>query len=1290
MVFKKGDRERKNAFTSASPSQVEVEAFKNPTELFQLINFGRWEKVVKRLIFYPDEANVWIVNKNETDGKTKWRYLPLHMVCLQSNPPSSVVKALIDAYPNGARCRDNDSNLPLHYLCAEGSNDPKVLECLIDAYPGSLQQTDKYGRNGLDIIQQTESSKFDPDTRKLMTDVMQWRLGQQSKNMEVRHSESRDEAVTKDATPPRKNHRPLQKAPISETRITNDHKILQKPKAQNTTRSSAFRKFNASRPIDSGERDKASKKKLENELENQHQVIEELQSKINALDKGHWKDQSTIVNLETKLKSKVDNETQGEAKFKELTSNLENAVHENGNLKKKVAELSVDSSGVQKKMHSQLEEIEALKAASLEDKNEIESLKAEVNLRKQSSDDEGQREKLIMTKYENTIANLKGSSAMMGRKMKEMHRRDSAERQRISSRVQELETMLSKSKDKVSVLNRKIIHIEEENEEYSCKMEEKKILVKEAKALREKVNLLTTEVRNTERIRNDSDKKYHGLQNTSSTTISELEEKLAEATKKKTYAEKKQLECNVEQSHQISELECQVESSKIEISSLKSKVRIISEEKDMYQIEAQTANTRKSKEMHNFNQEILTLGEKNKRLTDGNREMAKKLDEQGYEFDAKIKAVEAAVNMQASAFANLQQTQSDVNDDTTHPSTIMAKESFLFPSPDETERVHILLCEKNELSLKLQEQAYENQSLQKRMQFLVEENSLHMAKIDECHLKLKEYYAQEDCLGDAKRKNDIYEAKLKDLTTQKIGLESEKNNLEGQVNMMEDKLKEAQEMLSEQTSQEKVEKDKSLEEMSKLDSSQKRNQELRDIIAKNNSSYHAQAEHMKKKHISLSQENTLLRAKMKSIHELHIEKVSTLEEMEKEKLSAEQTFDEIHNENSELSRSVRTLQEENSKLKGHLEEMQKLESLYKELEGKSASLEELSNNLMKQNNLYEDQIRELNVRLEEQNEYETQVDTNELRMKGLFNGSKDSSIELMIIKAQNEELREKLKIVIAEANAKSDVVKEHEGASESYWEQRARELQSLANDLMRKNNENEAHVKGVQMQGSNSQLIAQASALRRKNSEYEIQVKELMVKQMYLEKSESQISANVDMGREIENLRIRNKELHESIQELKNKCLSYQKKIQLLTVNKSAGQKAIADELSAKVATLASSLVSISSLQNKLVQTSMKHENDTFARAAEEREKLVQTILRQEEEIEIAAKERNQLIQALDKHREEQKVAAVTERERILMEARNHDEYTLSESGADRENILKAVYKLQEEIEEATADISFI
>merc|ERR1712048_401735 len=370
--------------------------------------------------------------------------------------------------------------------------------------------------------------------------------------------------------------------------------------------------------------------------------------------------------------------------------------------------------------------------------------------------------------------------------------------------------------------------------------------------------------------------------------------------------------------------------------------------------------------------------------------------------------------------------------------------------------------------------------------------------------------------------------------------------------------------------------------------------------------------------------------------------------------------------------------------------MQKIESLYKDLEGKSASLQELSNNLMKQNNSYEDQVRELKGKLLEQNEHEMKGDTNELRMKNIFSGSKDSTMELMMLRSQNEELREKLKIVIAEANAKSDVVKEHDGASESYWEQRAKELQDLANDLMRKNNENEAHIKGVQMQGSNSQLIAQASALRRKNNEYELQVKELMAKQMYLEKSENGKSANADMAREIENLRMKNKELKESVQELKNRCLAYQKKIQLLNINKSAGQKAIADELCARIATLASSLVSISSLQNRLVQTSMKNENNTFARAAEEREKLLQTILRQEEEIEIAAKERNQLIQALDKHREEQKAAAASERERILMEARNHDEYTLSASGADRENILKAVYKLQEEVEIATADISLI
>merc|ERR1712048_1163038 len=104
-----------------------------------------------------------------------------------------------------------------------------------------------------------------------------------------------------------------------------------------------------------------------------------------------------------------------------------------------------------------------------------------------------------------------------------------------------------------------------------------------------------TEIENSERMRNDSEKKYQELKHTSSTTINDLEEKLVEAMKKKTDAEKKQLEFNVEQSHKISELECEVESSKIEISSLKSKVRIISEEKEMYHVEAQTATSRSSK-----------------------------------------------------------------------------------------------------------------------------------------------------------------------------------------------------------------------------------------------------------------------------------------------------------------------------------------------------------------------------------------------------------------------------------------------------------------------------------------------------------------------------------------------------------------------------------------------------------------------------------------------------------------------------------------------------------------------
>lgn len=71
--------------------------------------------------------------------------MPLHLVCLQPNPPRGVVRALLDAHAGAARSRDHDGNLPIYYVCAEGCEDVEVLEMLIDCGGGSstmLQQKD--------------------------------------------------------------------------------------------------------------------------------------------------------------------------------------------------------------------------------------------------------------------------------------------------------------------------------------------------------------------------------------------------------------------------------------------------------------------------------------------------------------------------------------------------------------------------------------------------------------------------------------------------------------------------------------------------------------------------------------------------------------------------------------------------------------------------------------------------------------------------------------------------------------------------------------------------------------------------------------------------------------------------------------------------------------------------------------------------------------------------------------------------------------------------------------------
>ena len=131
----------------------EVDAYENPTELFQWINYGNYQSAAIHVLEYPEEASTWIVSRSKDRKETtKWRYLPLHLVCMKPNPSPDLVRALLFTYQSGARQRDYDGNLPIHYLLQEGNEHVDVLKMLLKAYPSGIQKRDRKGRSALEIV----------------------------------------------------------------------------------------------------------------------------------------------------------------------------------------------------------------------------------------------------------------------------------------------------------------------------------------------------------------------------------------------------------------------------------------------------------------------------------------------------------------------------------------------------------------------------------------------------------------------------------------------------------------------------------------------------------------------------------------------------------------------------------------------------------------------------------------------------------------------------------------------------------------------------------------------------------------------------------------------------------------------------------------------------------------------------------------------------------------------------------------------------------------------------------
>lgn len=212
-----------------------------PTKLYTLILSHDWSGARERLVHRPEEAAVWtLVDASGDDGGDsdgggggrgnpaapmikKGSYksggdevgeaeyachrLPLHRACA-SKPPPELVKALVEAYPDGIRSREKFAMLPLHVACQRGAStsvittlvdlypsstrerdafgllplhlactegcSPDVLVALLRSYPGAVEETDNTGRRPADYVRESLQPNRDAMLRELGRDANYW------------------------------------------------------------------------------------------------------------------------------------------------------------------------------------------------------------------------------------------------------------------------------------------------------------------------------------------------------------------------------------------------------------------------------------------------------------------------------------------------------------------------------------------------------------------------------------------------------------------------------------------------------------------------------------------------------------------------------------------------------------------------------------------------------------------------------------------------------------------------------------------------------------------------------------------------------------------------------------------------------------------------------------------------------------------------------------------------------------------------------------------------------------
>lgn len=1101
-----------------------VEAYKNPTELFQWINFGRWNKAIKRLKSNPSEACVWIYSENESNGKKKWKYLPIHMVCLQANPPLSIVEALLEAYPRGARCRDLDGNLALHYLCLEACTDKQVLEVVINAYEESLLEKDKHGRTAYQIMEfETDRRRVDPALRDSVLQYVKWKQTN-NYNHQPNHTYSNSNHVHADSRNDDEIARQIIQASNSrEVAATATNTITSGTNKQNKKLQQQLREATQERDalrdqVDAVLKESKSSRKLITSLTHQ---LDKISNSTDQQTNDHKEsfhqlqaDLNTHKNQITSLSQQLDSTN---ASLRQEQAKSASVANENAALKERIQSLTQEN-------FQFLQQVDQHKVVDMELtslREQLHKIKQTLTERNTTHDTTQHQIDLLNQKHQSQIDDLKRSNQKrLDDQKSSFQNKIESHKSTLQNKFEELKAAYQKKLDE----QRNAINTQHQNEIQIIKEEHKF----DCDAFKQKAAQTLEQV--NEKHASKIDEITKQLWKTEESTINDM---------KRLYQRK------------LDELKLDHKN-------------VLENFKSSYQskFSAQTNEYRKNNDqLQVTNRELDILRNEKLKCTEENFELRRKLDQQEIDFDKKLMNVRKAVASQADAFASLQNHFNSNNN-----------------------------------SANVDENSIINLSLSSH------DNNFHHTLPNTNTSSLLESY-----LTDNNNNKSLLSSSSTD------NLETTRNKL---ITITTDK--------------------HALE----MDLLQYKKQNT--IFSNENASLRQQYQQM-------SDEYNIVQSSLKQAKELE----NTLTKREEDKVRL------ILSQREDLQAELDLFTNRNKKLKAEICDLE--DDNMKQKKDRERVIDELTDKIT----ISQDKIIELRDMVNKNKaSYQEKLDSLTSSYNTIISNHN-------IIKSENATLTEKITQLEPSLQHEQSINKQLE-QEKALLGQKLDELQGIANGLQ---NDNEDLIEKQQQM--------KASMVANNNNS-----------------SSSNLSTNSDNNiiKHKLNQLLHENEQHketilqqqESIRSLTDKITSYQKKIKILAIDKSAGRQGIVDELTEKITSLASSLLHLSNLQNRIVQSSV-HTEKLYQRAAiEERQLLLSTITKQEREYDTNIKKRDRLMKAMQRHEEDLSKEASLDREAILKDIYAKEEERKMKTAKDRECILNAVLKLQHEIELVSSDVALL